>query len=83
MTTNKSDLDDTVEIKMSSEEAAAAVDLLSFSVGAFEIMAQTAYKSNDTKGLEALQIRIAFARLFAEKLLQGLEIGDTTNKTFH
>jgi hypothetical protein len=69
---------------MSSDELAATINLLDFSVSAFEIMARAAQENkDDAANLHHLQVRIAFAKVLAAKLINYLEMGDTKNRTFH
>ncbi len=84
MTTDKKDWGkEIVQVSLTNEELSAAVSLLDFMAGAFEIMAKAAKENDDTHSSDNLHIRIAFAKAFAAKLNQNLELGDTRNKTFH
>ena len=84
MTTNSDDFKKTiVPLEMSNEELVATINLLDFSVATFEIMAKTAEANNDMANLHHLQVRIAFAKVLAAKLIGSLEMGDAKNRTFH
>lgn len=72
-----------VEVEFTNEELAAAINLLDFSLATFASMAQTAQQHDDLKSLEHIQVRMAFAKVLATKLINSLEMANGKNKTFH
>ena len=84
MTADKKDWGkEVVAVDLTNEELTAAIKFLEFAAHTFEVMAQTAHAHEDAENLHHFQVRIAFARVFANKLANSLEIGDAKNRTFH
>ena len=83
MTTVKDWGKEIIQIDMTNEELSAAVNLLDFTVAAFEVLAKSAQDNEDDDAFRNLQIRMAFAKVFAKKLQNNLELGNAKNETFH
>ena len=72
-----------VNIDLTNEELNAAINLLDFTAAIFVELAEDARINDDSANFDNLQVRIAFAKIFAKKLQSSLELGNTKNKTFH
>lgn len=72
-----------IQINLTNEEVAGAINLLDFTAAYFEVMIKTAHEHKDLNTVSNLEVRVAFAKLFANKLHESLAMGDNKSRTFH